>query len=112
MVDDRDPIAKLVGFIHVVRCDKNRQVAVFFQLPEHFPDGNSRNRIEACRRFIQKENSGLVNQSASNFDATAHSSGKILDRFVFPLRQLDGFDQLSHQSPAALARNAVELRVD
>ena len=53
-----------------------------------------------------------MNEPPRDLDAAAHPSGKVLHRLIFPLRQLDGFDQVGHQSLAALARNTVELGVN
>src|SRR5437868_7138362 len=91
---------------------KHGQVSRLLQLAQHFPDGYSRNRVETRGRFIQKEDSWFVNESACNFHTAAHSAGKILDRLVPPFGQFDCLEQFAHQTLAPLAWNTIELCVD
>ena len=46
MIDDRDAIAELVGFVHVVGREQYGQIALRFDLLEHLPDRDARDGIE------------------------------------------------------------------
>src|SRR5262249_23654741 len=95
-----------------MRREQHRQVALRLDFPQHFPDSDTRYGIQTRRRFIEEENPGLVNKPAGNFNSPAHTAGKILYRFVRPLRELNSFEQLRNESLALVARHAIELGED
>ena len=112
MIDDRDAIAELVGFVHVVRRDEHGQLALRLEPLEHFPHVHARHRIETGRRFVEKEDPRLVNQASRDFDAPPHAAREVLHLFVAPLRQLDRVEQFVDQPLPLFARDAVQLGVD
>ena len=41
VIDNCDAVAQAVGLVHVVRGDENRQLAMFLDVSQHFPDGDA-----------------------------------------------------------------------
>ena len=101
VIDDRDAIAQLVGFVHVVRRDEDREVALLLDLLQHLPDGDARDRIEAGRRLVEEEDARLVDQAARDLDAAPHAARQVLHLLVGPLRELDGLEQLGDELSCA-----------
>src|SRR5437867_7797262 len=64
VIHDGNPIAEPVGFVHVVCSEQDREVAPGFDLPQHFPHGDARNRVEAGGWLVEKEDARLVDESA------------------------------------------------
>jgi len=92
-----DTVAELVGLVHVVRRDQDRQVALALDLGEHLPDRDPRHRIETGGRLVEKEDARLVDQAAGDFDAPPHAARQVLHLRLAPLRQLDRLEQLVDQ---------------
>ena len=112
VIHDRDAVAELVGFVHVMRRQQNGQARGFLQFGDHFPHRRARHRVEAGGRLVEEHDFGRVHQAARDFQAPAHSARKTADQFVGKFRQADGFQQLRDQSLALGARQSVELGVD
>ena len=94
MIDDRDAIAKLVGFVHVMRRDEDGEIALGLDALKHFPDMHARHRVEARRRLVEKKDAGLVDEAARDFNTAPHAARQISDLLMAPLRQLDRFQQI------------------
>jgi hypothetical protein len=62
------------------------------QLAEHVPHGAARLRIETRRRFIKKEDRGIVHQSARDFQTLHHAAGKTNYFVIGPLGQLKSIE--------------------
>ena len=112
MVHDRDVVAEPVGLVHVVRRDEHGELALLLDVAQHLPHRHARHRIEAGGRLVEKEHARLVDEPARDLHAPPHAAREILDLLVGPLRQLDRLEQFADEAVAALARHAVELRVD
>jgi hypothetical protein len=85
VIDDGNAVAQLVRFIHIVSRQKNRQVALRLDLPQHLPDRHARYRIQPGCRFVEKKNARLVHQAAGDLHTPPHAARKILNRFIAPL---------------------------
>jgi hypothetical protein len=112
VIDNRDAIAQLVGFVHVVRRDENREIPFGLDLAEHLPHRDTRYRIEPGGRLVEKEDARLVHESARDFNAAPHSAGEILHLRIAPLREFDRLKQLVDQLHPRGARHTIQLRED
>src|SRR5438309_9766367 len=74
VVDDGDAFAEPVGFVHVVGRNEDRQLPLAFDVPQHFPDRHTGNRIETGRWLIEKENSRVMNEPASDLEPPPHAA--------------------------------------
>ncbi len=83
-----------------------------FELVEHLPDGDARNRIEPGGRLIEKKDARIVHQPAGNFEPAAHSAGERLGLRIAPLGQVDGFQHVVDVLFSLGPGYAVELGVD
>ena len=54
MVDDREPVAELVGLLHVVRGEEDG-LAVGVQLAEDLPQRDAALRVEAGGGLVEEE---------------------------------------------------------
>src|SRR5919107_3242444 len=51
-VHERDPLAQLVGLVHVVRGEQDRHAALLSQPRDELPDRGARDRVQADRRLV------------------------------------------------------------
>ncbi len=49
--------------------------------------------VETECRFVEEKDRGVVEQSPGNLEAPAHAAGERLDNVVFPIRELDKFQE-------------------
>ena len=84
----------------------------FAQVIEHLPDGDAGDGIEAGGGLVEKEDVGIVDQAAGDFEAAAHSAGEGFGLRVAPLCQVDRFQNLGDVFFALGSGDAVELGVD
>src|ERR1700722_18164092 len=112
MVDDGDAVAEIVGFVHVMRGDEDRQLHAVAQLVEHLPDSNARYGIEAGGGFVEKEDAGVVNEAASDYPSSSHAAGERLRLRSPPFGEVDGFKQFRDVTLALHTRDIVQLGVD
>jgi len=61
VVDDRDPVAVL-GLVHIVRGEEDRDVLTGLQVVDVLPDRGARLRVQADRRLVQEEDMRGVQQ--------------------------------------------------
>ena len=61
VVDDCDPIAEALGFLHQVRGQEHR-LAALADAAHEIPDRATRLRIEAGRQLVEKYEFGIVDQ--------------------------------------------------
>src|SRR5690242_10515111 len=95
-----------------MRGDEDREPAACFDVAQHLPHRDARNRIQAGGGLIKKENPGAVHQPARNLQAAPHAAGKRLGLRRPPLRKVHQFQQFVHVLLAFAGRNVVELGVD
>ena len=112
MIDDRNAVAQLVGFIHVMRRQEDGEIPSGLDFSQHLPHSDSRDGVQPCRRLVEKEDTRLVDQPAGDFDAASHAARKISDRLVSPLREFHRFNQFRDEAPSFFAWNRIQFRKD
>ena len=93
VVHNGDALAEALGFVHVVRGEKDG-AAGGFELLDQIPKLAASLRVEAGGRFIEKQKIGIANEGASESEALLLAAGKIADAgilFFFELDEGDGF---------------------
>src|SRR5438270_543501 len=88
IIHDGDPVAKPVGFVHVVRCNQNRQLAMALDVGQHLPHSHTRDWIKAGGRLVQEENLGAVYQASRNFQPSAHATRQSLGLSISPFGEI------------------------
>src|SRR5690606_7489314 len=73
-IHDADPVTRL-DLVNVVRTHYNRDVAPSAQFLEMRPDSFTGLGIEAHRRFVQNEQSRVVDERSCYLQAPLHSHG-------------------------------------
>ena len=74
MVYDGDAVTEPVSFVHVMGSNKDSEPALILNIRQHFPDGNSGNRVQPSRGLIQKENFRAVYQTACDLQSSPHAA--------------------------------------
>jgi hypothetical protein len=93
IVHDGDAFAEPLGFVHVVRGEKDG-TAGGFELLDQIPKLAAGLRVEAGGGFIEKQKIGIANKRASQSEALLLAAGKIADAgilFFFELDERDSF---------------------
>ena len=105
MVDDRDPVAQLVGLGHVVGREEDRP-ARDRGLPgeDELADRTGRGNVEAERRLVEEEDPRVVEQAAGEVHLLALAGRERADPLLLLLLEPDGVDQLVDPVPAVAAR--------
>ena len=112
LVHDRDAVAVL-GLVHVVGRQEDRDVLARLELADVAPDRAARLRVEADRRLVEEQHARRVQQAARDLQAPLHAAGE---------RRARGCARRSHRptisstwrmrSADRVARDAVELGVE
>ena len=111
LVHDDQPVAELLGLVHVVRGQHERD-APLLEPEQPLPHQVPGLRIEAGRRFVEQHELGLVDQRPGDREPPLHAAGQRLDLVVGPLGELDEVEQLRRPLAGHPARNAEVARVD
>ena len=93
VVHDDEPVAQLLGLVHVVRREDERH-ALPLQAVEPLPDDVPRLRVEAGRRLVEQQHLRLVDERARDREAALHAARQRLDLVVRALGELDELEQL------------------
>ena len=75
LVHDRDPVAVL-GLVHVVRREEDRDVLARLELADVAPDRAARLRVEADRRLVEEQHARRVQQAAGDLQAALHAAAR------------------------------------
>ena len=102
MVDDRDPLAQLVGLGHVVGREQDRPAGRrrAFQSSDELADGAGGGDVEAERRLVEEQDPRVVEQAAGEVHLLALAGGQRADALQALLVQADRLDQLVDPAPA------------
>jgi hypothetical protein len=93
VVDDRDPVAELVGLLHVVRGEEHGP-AVVAQLEDALAEVARRLRVEAHRRLVEEQQRGVGEECAGQHEALPHAGAELLDVVVGAVRQVDRLEDV------------------
>ncbi len=77
VVDDRDPLAELVGLFHVVRREHDR-LAPPVQLADHVPQREPALRIEAGGRLVEEQHVGVVHDRPGDHQPLRHAARQLV----------------------------------
>ena len=111
MVHDRDPLAELVGLLHVVRGEQDR-LAVPVQLAEHVPQREPALRVEAGGRLVEEQHGRAVEDRPCHHQPLRHPAGQGVDRGLGPFGQLELLEQVVSDLPGLLRTHAEQPTVE
>src|SRR6478609_9331827 len=112
VIDNGNAVAETVSLIHVVRRNQYGEIALLLDAGDHFPNGNAGNRIKPGGGLVEEKYSWAMDETARDFQPTAHSAGEIPSRRVTPLAQVNQLEQFIDRLFAITGGNAIELGVD
>ena len=95
VVDDRDAVAVL-GLVHVMRGEEDRDVLTGLELVDVLPDGGARLRVQPHRGLVKEQHPGRVQQAARDLQAALHATGVRHHQAVSPVPQADHLHDLPH----------------
>ncbi len=81
MVDNADPVAELVGFLHVVSGEEDG-ASLTADLNDHLAQVAGRLGVQTGRRFVEDEHRGLGEQRLGKAYPLAHTRRVPLDQLV------------------------------
>jgi hypothetical protein len=102
-VHHHEPVAELLGLVHVVRGEHERDAALL-QPVEPVPQHVARLRVEAGGRLVEQQQLGLVDERAGDGDAPLHPARQRLDLAGRAIGELDELEQLGGATLALGAR--------
>ena len=79
VVDDRQPVAELVGLLHVVGGEEDR-LALAVELAEHLPQREAALRVEPGGRLVEEHGRGPVHDRPRHHQALGHAARQRGDR--------------------------------
>ena len=111
VVHDDEPVAQLLGLVHVVGRDDERDALALEPeqpVPQHVP----RLRVEAGGRLVEQQHLGVVHEAARDGEPALHPAGQRLDPVVAPLGELGELEQLVGPRAHLVAGEPEEPPVD
>ena len=85
LVDDGDPVAELVGLLHVVRREEDR-LPVDVELAEDLPQGDAALRVEAGGGLVEEQDRRPVHDRPGDHQPLGHAAGEGVDPGVATAR--------------------------
>ena len=92
VVDDRHPLAELVGLFHVVRGEHDR-LAVGVELADDVPQREAALRVEARGRLVEEQHVGLVHDRPRHHQPLRHAAGELVGAGIGPVGQAELLEQ-------------------
>ena len=111
LVHDDEPVAQLLGLVHVVGRQDERH-APLLEPVQPLPEQVARLRVEAGRGLVEEQDRGLVDQRAGDRQPPLHAARQRLDLVVRPLGQLGELEQLVAAARGLRPRHAEVAAVD
>ena len=108
VVDDRQPVAQLVGLLEVLRGEEDGRAALV-DAPHLVPHRQPARGVEAGRRLVEEQHLGPVHERRREVEPALHAARVALDPAVGRVLELDQLEQLlgARRAPrAATARTA------
>jgi hypothetical protein len=110
IMDDRNAVAKLLGFVHVMGGQQHRLVeALAHPIFDKRAQRAGRLHVEAQRRFIQEQNLGVGKETAHEVHLLAHPGREVVDLGFGPIGQTDNLQQLPDAGPGHFPVDPIEL---
>ena len=93
VVHDDEPVAQLLGLVHVVRRDDEGD-ALALEPEQPVPQHVSRLRVEPGGRLVEEQHLGVVHEAARDGEPALHPARQRLDPVVAALGELGELEQL------------------
>ena len=93
VVDDRQPVAELVGLLEVLRGEEDRRAAAV-DAPHLVPHGQPARGVEPGGRLVEEQHLGLVHERGREVEPPLHAAAVALDAPVGGVVELDQLEQL------------------
>ena len=81
VIDDRDAVSQLVGFLEVLRSQQHSG-AFGYQILDDRPHAQPATWVQASRGLVEEKHRRLANQTGGQVQPTAHATGVALDSAV------------------------------
>ena len=111
VVHDRDPVAELVGLLHVVGGEQDG-LAVVVELAQDLPEGQPALGVEAGGRFVHEQHGRPVEDRTGHHEALRHAARQGVHRRLGPAAEVELLEQLVGDLPALPGRHAEQPAVE
>jgi hypothetical protein len=108
LVEHRDPIGELIGFLEVVGGEENGDT-VGHQLTDDRPHRAAAARIQPRRRLVQENDPRTADERHRQVQLPAHPPGVGRRRFPRRLHQVESFQQLGDDPLAVLGGHRAQV---
>ncbi len=112
MVDDADAMCHAIGFVHVVRGEKDGDALGFIDTFHMRPELVAALRIEPKRGFVEEENLRRVQKAAGDLETALHAAGEFLHLIVAAIPQFEELEQFFCALATNLAGHVIEHAMD
>ena len=93
LVDDHEPIAELLGLVHVVGGEEQRG-ALLLEAEQPVPEDVAGLRVEAGGRLVEEQDARIVDQRPGDREAALHAAGERVDLRLALLLELREREEL------------------
>ncbi len=111
VVHDDEPVAELLGLVHVVRRDDERD-ALALEAVEPVPQHVPGLRVQAGRGLVEEEDLGVVDERPRDGEPALHPARERLDAVVAALGELGEVEELVGAGAHLAAGEPEEAAVD
>ncbi len=94
LIDDRDALAQLIGFFHVLGREEDRHLLFLVQAAQVLPHRVPRLRIEARRRFVEEEDARVMHEARAEVEPPPHPAGVGVGAPIGGILQLQDVQEL------------------
>jgi hypothetical protein len=111
VIDDRDAVAVL-GLVHVVGGQEDRNILAALQVVDVVPDRRPGLRVQANRRLVEEQHVRRVQQAAGDLQSPLHTARVGADQAVLAVPQAHHVHDLPHPGRHGRAGHPVELGME
>src|SRR5579859_4606569 len=111
VVDDGDPVAVL-GLVHIVRGEEDRDVLALLQVVDVLPDRHPGLRVQTHRGLVEEQHPRRVQQAAGDLQPPLHPAGVGGHHVAAPVPQADHLQHLAQPGLESGLRHPVQVGVE
>jgi hypothetical protein len=109
VVEHRDPVGELIGFLEVLRGEEDGDT-IGHQPADDSPHRPTASRVQSCRRLVQEDDLRAADQGHRQIQLPAHTAGIGCHQLLRRLRQVEPVQQVRDEPPGLGGAKVLEVR--